>query len=116
MLAAWVIIVTPQLFFDIEGTLMFIRNALFGLLAGGGLPLLIYLISRKGLGGGDVKFMAMAGLYLGLGMILPAMLFGSILAGLTGLVLIIIKKIGRKDSIPLAPFMCAGIILTIFFL
>jgi len=116
MLAGWVLIVIPQLFFNIETTLVFLRHALFGLLVGGGLSILVYLISRKGLGGGDVKFIAVTGLYVGMNGILSSMLFGSVLAGLTGLILIIIKKIGRKDTIPLAPFLYIGILITVFFI
>ena len=116
MLAGWIIITIPQLFINIEETLIFLRNSLFGSLIGGGLSLLVYLISRKGLGGGDVKFITVAGLYLGISGVLPAMLVGSILAGLTGLVLILIKKIGRKDAIPLAPFLYVGILAVVFFM
>jgi Flp pilus assembly protein protease CpaA len=116
MLAGWILIVIPQLFFDIESILLFLRDSLFGLLTGGGVPLFIYIISRKGLGGGDVKFMAVAGLYLGMIMILSALLYGSILAGLTGLILILTKKRGRKDTIPLAPFLYIGILLAVFFM
>ena len=116
MITGWIIVTIPQLFLNIETTLIFLRNSLFGFGIGGGLPLLIYLISRRGIGGGDVKFMAAAGLYLGIYGVLPAMLYGSILAGLTGITLIIIKKIGRKDSIPLAPFLFAGILITVFFM
>ena len=57
------------------------------------------------LGGGDVKFVAAAGLFLGFARIIPATLYGTILAALTGLALIALKKIGRKDKMPLAPFL-----------
>jgi len=115
MLAGWVITIVPQLFYDTEPALIVLRDALLGCVICGGLLLLVYYISKKGLGGGDVKFMAAAGLYLGFQGVLPAMLYGSILAGLTGVTLILIKKIGRKDSIPLAPFLYVGILITVFF-
>jgi prepilin signal peptidase PulO-like enzyme (type II secretory pathway) len=66
------------------------------------------------LGGGDVKFMSVAGLYLGFSGTIPVILFGTVIAALTGLVLILLKKINRKDSIPLAPFLFIGIIITVF--
>ncbi|MCL2425328.1 MAG: A24 family peptidase [Oscillospiraceae bacterium] len=115
MLGAWIIIVVPQLFFNIDATIYLLIDSLIGFVIAGGMFLLVYLISRRGLGGGDVKFMAVAGLYLGMSGVLPAMLVGSVLAGLTGFVLILIKKIGRKDAIPLAPFLYVGILATIFF-
>jgi len=115
MLAAWVLMMTPMLFYDTSGAIPLLRDSIFGFLIGGGIFLLVYLISRKGLGGGDVKFMAAAGLYLGFGGAISVILLGSILASITGLTLIALKKIGRKDSMPLAPFLYVGILLTVFF-
>ncbi len=76
---------------------------------------MVYLVSRGGLGGGDVKLMAASGLYLGFQKVMQAMLYGSILAALTGGGLILMRKIGRKDTIPLIPFLYAGILLSTFF-
>ena len=113
MLAAWIIIIIPRLFIQTSATIALLFDASLGLVIGGGMFLLVYLISRKGLGGGDVKFMAASGLYLGLYRVLPAMLYGTVLAALTGIVLIAMKKITRKDTIPLAPFIYAGILIVI---
>lgn len=114
MLAAWVFTMTPKLFIDTEAGVSLLKDSALGFLIGGGLFMVVYLVSRKGLGGGDVKFMAAAGLYLGFGGTIPAMLFGTILAALTGLALILMKKIGRKDTIPLAPFLYIGMLITVF--
>lgn len=114
MITGWLLLITPMLFIDTEHGIKFLVDSIYGLLLGGGLFLLVYLLSRKGLGGGDVKFMSAAGLYLGFSGTIPAILFGTIIAALTGLVLILLKKINRKDSIPLAPFLFIGIIITVF--
>lgn len=115
MAAAWALIMMPQLFFRTEEALRFLISGGLGFLMGGGLFLLVYFVSRGGLGGGDVKLMAAAGLYLGFQDVLQVMLYGSILAALTGGGLILMKKIDRKDAIPLVPFLYAGILLTVFF-
>lgn len=117
LLACWTLTIFPQLVAgaNLEHGIEKLLRAAAGFLVGGGLFLLVYLISRNGLGGGDVKFMAVAGLYLGADGILPAMLYGSIFASLFGLALILLKKIGRKDPIPLIPFLYIGIIISIFF-
>ena len=115
MLAGWVITIVGRLFFDVDGTISMLISAALGFVVAGGVFLLVYVVSRKGLGGGDVKFMAVAGLYLGFYGVIPAMLYGTILAALTGIVLLIMKKIGRKDTMPLAPFLYVGILITIFF-
>ena len=114
MLASWSLVMIPKLFFDVGGAASLMIDCLLGFVIGGGLFLIVYLVSRKGLGGGDVKFMAAAGLYLGWGGVLPAMLFGTILAALAGLTLIALKKISRKDKIPLAQFLYVGILITVF--
>ena len=114
MLMAWAIAITPRLFLSTDAAIAFLLDSAIGFVVGGGLFLLIYLVSRKGLGGGDVKFMAGVGLYLGFGKVIPAMFYATILAALVGLTLILMKKIGRKDKIPLAPFLYIGILIAIF--
>lgn len=111
MLAFWACISVPQLFLRIEWAVEYFTQSLIGLLLGGGLFLLTYWISRKGLGGADVKFMGIAGLYLGGWSVLPAMLIGSILTAVTALTLMVLRKIGRKDTIPMLPFLSIGIYL-----
>lgn len=114
LLGAWVLILFPQLFLRTDLAISFALRGLAGFLLSGGLLLAVYYISRKGLGGGDVKFMAVSGLYLGV-TVLGAMLYGSILCALTALVLILFKKITAKDTMPLIPFLYVGIVLTMFF-
>ena len=116
MLAAWVVTMIPLTLLDTEIAYMLVIDSLIGFAVGGIIFLLAYIISRKGLGGGDVKFMAVAGLYLGFYGVIPAMLYGSILAAITGIVLLIIKKLGRKDKMPFAPFLYAGMVITMFVL
>ena len=78
------------------------------------LLLVVYLVSRKGLGGGDVKFMAVSGLYLGAADVLPALLYGAVLSALVGAVLVLLKKISMRDAIPLVPFLFAGMLFVMF--
>ena len=115
MLVSWVLIIMPKLFIDTDIAIGFIVDSIIGMATGGGIFLLMYVISHKGLGGGDVKYMAAIGLYIGFSGTLTVMLCGTIFAALIGLVLILLKKIGRKDSIPLAPFLYAGILIAVFF-
>jgi len=114
MIAVWLLLIIPIMVYDTENGILMLTDSFYGLLIGGGLFLLVYLISRKGLGGGDVKFMAAAGLYLGFSETVPAILYGTMLAAIVGLVLILFKKIGRKDTMPLAPFLFTGILITVF--
>ena len=115
MLAAWLIMMLPKLFFDTPAAVTLLVDSVFGFAVSAVLFLLVYLISNKGLGGGDVKFMAVSGLYLGFSVSLSAILIGTVLAALTGLTLILLKTITPKETIPLAPFLYTGMLITIFF-
>ena len=114
MFGTWLIILCVMLSIDISRAVMILIDSGLGLLIGGGIFMSVYLISKNGLGGGDVKFMAAAGLFLGLGSTLTSILLGSTLAAITGIALIIFKKITRKDKMPLAPFLLIGILTTVF--
>lgn len=88
-------------------------EALGGSLIGGGTLLFIALLSRGGLGGGDIKLMFAAGLYLG-----PVMtglaLFISFLSGaVTGILLILFKIKKRREFIPFGPFLSLGIFIAV---
>jgi len=113
MILIWVMIITAMMFIDTNRAITSLTDSIIGFSLGGGLFLLVYLLSKRGLGGGDVKFMAAAGLYLGFAGTIPTILYGTVLAALTGLTLILLKKIDRKDTIPFAPFLFIGIMITL---
>jgi leader peptidase (prepilin peptidase)/N-methyltransferase len=80
------------------------------------LPLfLVAVISKGGMGGGDIKLMAAAGVLLGWKGAFVAMLAGSVAGAVISLFLIILRIKGRKDMIPFGPFLCAGILFAALF-
>jgi leader peptidase (prepilin peptidase)/N-methyltransferase len=95
-------------------------ESLFGILIGGGFLLLVaigykWLTGREGMGGGDIKLIAMVGAWLGWKAI-PFILFSSSLIGVligggTGLM----KKRGLRSRIPFGPFLSISSIIYIFF-
>lgn len=113
MLGIWIFLALARIFIDLDNGMESLIASLFGFLIGAGLMLIIYLISRKGLGAGDVKFMAVAGLYLSHRWILAVMLVGGVLCLLSAIVLMLMKKINLSDSLPLVPFLYIGILLSI---
>ncbi len=90
-------------------------NALAGLLLGGGLFYLIALLSRGGMGGGDIKMMAMVGAFMGWKAILLTTFIGSLSGSLVGIFLMVAKGKGRKSKIPFGPFLALGALATLFF-
>ncbi len=85
-----------------------------GGLLGGGIFLLVYLVTgKKGIGGGDVKLMAAAGLVLGMPKLFFALFFGCAFAVLVQLPL---KLFGKKNStFALGPYLVIGIGLMVWF-
>lgn len=76
--------------------------------------LLIAIIVRGGMGGGDIKLMAAAGLVLGWKLIIFSFLVGSILASVYGLIFARRNHVGVKAVIPFGPFLAAAMVISIF--
>jgi leader peptidase (prepilin peptidase)/N-methyltransferase len=84
-----------------------------GLLIGGTLFYLIALVSKGGMGGGDIKLIAMIGTFLGWQGTLFTIFSGALLGSLVGAMLMLIGRKGRKDKVPFGPFLSGGAILFI---
>jgi leader peptidase (prepilin peptidase)/N-methyltransferase len=91
------------------------RDGAIGLLSGGALFYLIAVLSRGGMGGGDIKMMAMVGAFLGWKSVLLTTFAGSLLGSVVGLFLMIVKGKGRKTKVPFGPFLAIGALLSLFF-
>ena len=111
---AWLLVTAPLFLFDPSRAAEICLSGGLGLAMAAAVMLAVYFVSRRGLGGGDVKLMSAAGLYLGYDGVLTALLYGSVLSAGTALALIALKKMTVKDAIPLVPFLYAGILLTEF--
>ena len=76
---------------------------------------LLCLVIDGAFGGGDIKLMAAAGLFLGWQHTLLAMFFGIVFGGMYGIYLLAAKKAGKKDHFAFGPFLCAGIVIAMLF-
>jgi len=96
------------------------QQAGLGLLIGGGALYAVaagyYLFTkREGMGGGDIKLLAMIGAFLGW-QSLPFVIFGSsVLGAIVGLGAMAKQKKGGKTMIPYGPFLSAAALLYMFF-
>jgi len=107
-------------FFSFFNTLCSWQESLIGLLAGGGILYaiaLLYYVLRKqdGMGGGDIKLLAMLGAFLGW-QSLPFIIFASSVSG--SVIGIVTLAIQRKDSatrIPFGPFLSVSALFYMFF-
>jgi leader peptidase (prepilin peptidase)/N-methyltransferase len=94
-------------------------EALIGLLIGGGVLLAIAFVyelitKREGMGGGDIKLLAMIGGFLGWKSLIFLLLFSSLAGAVVGIAAMIIKKQDTKYAIPFGPFLSAAAVAYIF--
>ncbi|MCP3906807.1 MAG: prepilin peptidase, partial [Oceanicoccus sp.] len=96
------------------------QSSLIGLFVGGGVLYAVatlYFILRKidGMGGGDIKLLAMIGAWLGW-QSLPFVIFVSSLTGsMIGLLAMFYQKKGGHTRIPFGPFLSIAALLYLFF-
>lgn len=95
-------------------------EALIGLLIGGGVLFSIAFIyqlmtKREGMGGGDIKLLAMIGGFLGWKSLIFVLLFSSFAGALVGGAAMMIKKQDMKYAVPFGPFLSAAAVAYIFF-
>ncbi len=83
-------------------------STVLGGAAGFGLLMLISGIYPGAMGGGDVKFALVAGLFLGWPNVLVGLVMGFVAGGLVGLALIVLRLRKLKDMIPFGPFLAGG--------
>lgn len=101
--------------FFLSGEAFFSSQLWYGLLGGavvcGFFFLLVWMSHETWMGWGDVWLGAVAGLIVGLPLVLPMLTLSFGLGAIVGLLSIAYKKKGLKSQIPFAPFLVAGVIL-----
>lgn len=95
------------------------HEALIGLLIGGGMLFLIAFVyemitKREGMGGGDIKLLAMIGAFLGWKSLIFVLLFSSFTGALIGLIVMAVKKKDTKYAVPFGPFLSIAAVVYIF--
>jgi leader peptidase (prepilin peptidase)/N-methyltransferase len=90
-----------------SGRLVWLES-LIGIAVGGGIFLVIILVSGGGMGGGDMKLGAMLGAFLGWKLGLLALLMGVLAGGSAAICLLALGRKGRKEAIPFGPFLALG--------
>ncbi len=94
-------------------------NSLLGILAGGGSLLLVacayeWLTGREGMGGGDIKLVAMMGAFLGWEAVPFIILAGSLAGLLAGGLMTLIRRQDSRLAIPFGPFLAFGALFHLF--
>lgn len=89
-------------------------------LVGAGLALFVmaglHLVSRGGLGDGDVRFSPLLGMFsgwLGVHVVVDALLLGFASGAVLGVVLVVCGRAHRRTALPFGPFLAFGTVLAI---
>ena len=95
-------------------------DSIAGIIAGGGILYLVALLfevlmKKEGMGGGDIKLLAMIGAWLGWKAIPFVILASSLTGSIIGGIALLLSRKGLRTKIPFGPFLAFGAILYIFF-
>jgi leader peptidase (prepilin peptidase) / N-methyltransferase len=95
-------------------------SSVIGIIAGGGFLLATAWLYEKftgveGMGGGDIKLLAMIGAFLGWPSVPITLFIASLIGSVVGVTCMVITGAGRRLALPFAPFLCSGAVAFIFF-
>ena len=95
-------------------------NSLIGILLGGGSLFLVatlyqWLFKKEGMGGGDVKLLAMIGAFLGWKAVILTIFLSSLIGSITGIMMMILKGKDFKYAIPFGPFLSLSAVVALFY-
>ncbi|HYD49274.1 MAG TPA: A24 family peptidase [Terriglobales bacterium] len=96
-----------------------VRDSAIGLLIGGGFLYAVaagyeLLTQREGMGGGDIKLLAMIGAFLGWRGVLVTLLVGSSTGAAIGIALMVMRGADTRLPIPFGPFLSLGALVALF--
>ena len=81
-----------------------ITEHLAAALGSGLLFFVLALVTKGALGGGDIKLIAALGLWLGIKTLITVIIYGTMAGGIAALLLLLLKKITRKQYLAYGPY------------
>lgn len=91
-----------------------LSSAFGGMIIGFVFFIFAYLISKKGIGMGDVKLAAVIGFYTGAAILYAIMIFALVLCIVYSGIQMLRKKLTTKSFVPFGPFVAIGTVIAIF--
>lgn len=96
-----------------------LKDSVAGLLLGGGVFYLVAILSlallkKEGMGGGDIKLIAMIGAFLGWQGVLLTIFLAALSGSVIGLFMILVKGRSRAEMIPFGPYLVFGALTSLF--
>lgn len=75
----------------------------------------IRILKKEGMGGGDIKMMAMVGAFLGWKAVILTTFLGSLFGSIIGIGLMVLRGREKGSLIPFGPFLALGALVSLFF-
>ena len=113
MIVALLLALVPQPWLTRSIVVNGVANAALGGGVGFAMFLVIAMVSRGGMGWGDVKLVALIGLAVGFPLVLFSIILGAILGSIVALALMIAKKRKFKETLPFGPFLALAAMITL---
>ncbi len=93
-------------------------DAVLGVLVGGGSLyavawLYAKITGREGMGGGDIKFLAMIGAFLGWQGVLLSLFLASVVGSVIGIAIMLVQRADSKLALPFGPFLAIGALIAL---
>lgn len=92
-----------------------IFERLIAAIIGGGIFLMLAILSRGGIGGGDIKLVAVLGIWLGIEKLLNVIIIAAIAGGIVAVILILTKQKDRKSYFAYGPYFALAAIFILLF-
>ncbi len=90
-------------------------DSLLGAAVGFGLLLLIAVVSKGGMGGGDVKLYGVLGIVLGFKFVLLSLFLAVFFGAFFGGIGMLFGKVKKGKAIPFGPYICLAVLITYFY-
>lgn len=90
-------------------------NAIIGAIVGYVLIALIIIVSKGGMGAGDMKLLGVLGIVLGLGKVLLTFFIAALIGAVVGMTLRALRKLNKKQPIPFGPYLIVSTIFVYYY-
>lgn len=110
--AIWILVISIGIIVNTPVSVALLGKSLIGGIIAGVIFLLCYIVTKKKLGAGDVKFAFILGLYMTSDRMFGGIFYGTVLCCIYSIVQIIRKKLSFKSGVPMIPFLYMGCLVT----
>ncbi len=90
-------------------------SSIFGGIIGITLLAIIIIVSRGGMGAGDMKLFGILGIILGIDKVLLAFFLSCMIGAIIGMLLLLFRVIKRKQPVPFGPYIVVATLITYFY-